>query len=277
MSEFAAFKSHHDVVISQCDTGFLELVMGFRLEDFAGERILDVGSGYNQQLARDGAELGVQVVSLDPNLPHDDAYLGFVDWKVYNSELRRRAGNLDLALREPTTANPETRDYIRTRKLQKDDTPETRAAKQANYFRTERGVLPGHFNNAAAGIVQALPFADRSFKAVVASSSAPYGIPREDIPIMLAETARVLERGGKGYFWPVVCGSMDQYLSIEDIRNLVSTARRQAETKEERAALKGFGIEIKATTLARLAFGGLQDMPGELYRQKDVLVLTKKT
>jgi len=61
---------------------------------------------------------------------------------------------------------------------------------------------------------------------------------------MLAETSRILEKGGKAHFWSVVVGGIEAFVSLSEIRALVKRARTESSTKEEKEYLSGFGLEI---------------------------------
>ncbi len=266
MSERLGFTDHRNVVTSRRSTEFIFSALGLEIDCLAGETVLDLGSGFNQQLAQDLEKNNVSVVSLDPNLPHNDDY---VIRQLFNDLDSDVEGNITEAfdnatpalLREMIAAQPDFKNVLARLYREIQDWP----------------LLP--YGKAVAGKAQSLPFRDKVFDRIIASSSVPYGITAEEIPTMLAETNRVLKRGGKAHFWPVVVGGIEEYISLEEIRGLVKKARNTSSNRSERALLSGFGLEIfenkeEEWQAGMRLVGGLW---GYSSQRGKTLVLTRKT
>lgn len=267
------FEDYREVVSCQRSTKFVMTMLGLTPEMLAGETILDLGSGFRQEFARDAEELGATVISLDPNLPHMDEY---VDYNLVN-ELRI----------DPLSAmyfDDELRNFRKEHGLKLPKTEVELIAQRAAYHRQNMDWPEEAYGKAVAGIAQALPFADRSFDRVVAMTSVPYGITRAEIPAMLAEANRVLKRGGKGHFWPTTVGDMTCNLELDEIRQRLKDARRDAVNKVEKQSFNGFGLEfvtqpglieeyrVANRILSDHGFG--RDIVDTQYQR--VLVLTRK-
>lgn len=270
MSEVLTTYNYQDIVTSQRTADFVLGALGIEMDELVGQRVLDLGSGYLQQFAQEVEAAGGEVVSLDPNLPHSDTYVV----KQLLNELRPDGvavlyGELDYdsmmmlktSIRKGIGNNPDALAYW------------------ANYYREMQGWPEDVYGTAVAGLAQALPFRDRSFDRIVATTSVPYGIGHTEIPHMLGECNRILRKGGTAHFWPVVSGGIEEFLDLKQIRELIKTARNKATSKVEQAALGGFGLEITESkdetwqTDMRKA----EAILGEVAMRRKYLLLTRKT
>lgn len=105
-------------------------------------------------------------------------------------------------------------------------------------------------------------------------TSVPYGLPLREIPVALKEISRVLVKRGKCYLWPMVCGDMNQGLSLDMVRRLVKDHRSKL-PKQERGSYEAFGLEVPRNNhtfdmncLIKSTFPNTN---------QELLVLTKKT
>ncbi len=295
MISLETLPAHRIITTSQVSTEMVCMITGVLPEEMIGQLVLDMGSGYRQQFARDIDAIGGTVVSLDPNLPHTDEYVlrkKENDIRGDSIDAERNYG-YDMGQLAITQSYADLKQELRKRGYRGpiDDTPECKEV-IAQITREELGWPDQAYGRVVAGVAQMLPFPDRTFDRAIATTSVPFGLTREEIPAMLGEASRVLKRRGTAHFWPIVADT-DIYepITLPEIRDLIKQARKElsaaakdAETLQERqrlqsekVALEGFGLEVRTQAEVRLAYTVLADMlPPNMAAQSQSLMLTRK-
>jgi hypothetical protein len=270
MIERYGFTDYREIPTSQRSTEFILGALGLSTDELVGETVLDLGSGTSQQLAQDLELVGSKVVSMDPNLPHSDVYV-----------VKNLLNDLSVTPEYDLLVSPDSV-YNTTLVQLVEDALETDDFNLVSIFASEWREMrhwPAHaYGRAVAGKGQALPFKDRCFNRVIATTSVPYGLTVDELPTVLAECNRVLVRGGRAHFWPVVVGGIEDYISLDEIRALIKKARSNSPTSEAKEYLSGFGLEICESSDESWQIGmeaaGL--MLGDSKMRTKTLVLTRK-
>lgn len=143
------------MVTSARSLEFTMAIAGKSPEDFAGKRVMDLGSSYNQTLARGLEEYGATVVSVDPNLPHSVEYIFFNALNELKSQ----------GIISSEIVNKERTVFSKTGELSRDIRAllgglglPTATCKFIADYREKSGWPAEHYGNAVSAVAQALPF-----------------------------------------------------------------------------------------------------------------------
>jgi SAM-dependent methyltransferase len=270
MSERASFAHHSEVVTSQRTGAFVMSMFGLTPEQIQGETILDLGSGYQQAFAQHAEKAGATVISLDPNLPHSDEYVvnNMINDGMANGLSRGLAYD---AIQETLPA------ILRSQGTIPSKDPKIYQAQVAAFYRKSQAWPENPYGKAVSGLGQALPFQDRVFDRIVATTSVPYGVSLDVFATILGEANRVLRHGGKAHFWPMVSGGIYEHVSLTEIRDILKKARANAPNKEAKAALSGFGLHTWVDPEIEKEQRKAEELIGPLGSSVTTLVLTRKT
>lgn len=250
------YSHHSQVVTGQLSTEAVEHIFGVGREDVTGQLVLDLGSGFRQQLAQDWEAAGATVISVDPNQPYSNQYLLKqvvnriqTDSMMLETMAGLPASGLFLSgeLGEEFLGNAAAFWKEKGVKLAQKDGP-MRTGQIVEYYRYREGIPGETYGKVVAASALNLPFPDGMFDRIIASSSVPYGLPYASIPRMLAEANRVLKPRGEARFNPVAVGDFSNFVDLATIRALIKTARAEA-----RRTVKG-GLEDDATQEQKIVF-----------------------